>query len=204
MPQPSGPSSSSGASSRTLTVLASCAMAKVAKEDCAKNRSRSVASPLASDRACEPSGRWPAKLMSLKLAQLAGDPSRQGRHCPQWRKLNATWSPGPTFRTALPTASTIPAPSWPSTIGSGAGYTWSRTTRSVWHSPVATMRTRTSSARGGSKRAAPSSKEPFSRTMAAVISRVPVGSSAIVAPQRYSNIAQVTISAFGRVASSKP
>ena len=51
----------------------------------------------ASDRAWEPSGRWPAKLMSLKLAQLAGEPSRHGRHCRQGRKLRATWSPGTTF-----------------------------------------------------------------------------------------------------------
>src|SRR5690606_2677206 len=121
MPQPSGPSSSSGASSRTFTVLRSCAIAYVANEDCAKNRSCSVGSPSPSVSACDPSGRCPAKLPSLKVAQLAGDPSKHGRHCAQLRKLSATWSPGATLVTADPTASTTPAPSWPSTTGSGTG-----------------------------------------------------------------------------------
>lgn len=40
--------------------------------------------------------------------------------------------------------------------------------------------------------------------MAAVISRVAAGESTIVPPQRYSKTAHVTISAFGKVASSKP
>lgn len=57
--------------------------------------------------------------MALKFAQLAGRPSRQGRHVPQWRKLIATWSPGATFVTDELTASTTPAASWPRTIGSG-------------------------------------------------------------------------------------
>ena len=49
----------------------------------------------------------------------------------------------------------------------------------------------------------PSSKEPFSLTIAAVISRLLVGWSVIVGPaQRYSKTAQVTISAFGMMASS--
>ena len=35
----------------------------------------------------------------------------------------------------------MPAPSCPSTAGSGVGYHWSRTMASVWQTPLATMRT---------------------------------------------------------------
>src|SRR5690606_1688900 len=124
----------------------------------------------------------PAKLMSLKFAQPAGDPSRHGRHRPQGRKLTATWSPGATFSTALPTASTTPAPSCPRTTGSGIGYTWSRTTRSVWHSPAATTRTGTSSSRGGSSAVVVIANAPFSLTTAPVISLGAVTEAAIRIP----------------------
>src|SRR5690606_41909805 len=81
----------------------------------------------------------------------------------------ATWSPTSNCGTALPTASTTPEPSCPSTTGRGTGYTWSRTTRSVWHRPAATMRTRISSCRGSASTAGATSKDPASRTIAAVI-----------------------------------
>ena len=55
-----------------------------------------------------------------------------------------TWSPGFTERTASPTASTMPAPSWPSTAGAGKGIVPSITDRSEWHTPAACMRTCTS------------------------------------------------------------
>ena len=58
-----------------------------------------------------------------------------------------TRSPGATSVTAAPTASTMPAPSCPSTAGSGTGYHWSRMIRSVWQMPAAAMRTSTSPAR---------------------------------------------------------
>ena len=48
-----------------------------------------------------------------------------------------TRSPGATRVTAVPTRSTTPAPSWPSTAGSGTGYHWSRQIRSVWQIPAA-------------------------------------------------------------------
>ena len=45
--------------------------------------------------------------------------------CSQWPqntdKQVITWSPGLTVRTSEPTCSTMPAASWPSTHGSGAG-----------------------------------------------------------------------------------
>src|SRR6185312_16863861 len=68
----------------------------------------------------------------------------------QLLKPITTWSPTSTLVTDDPTASTTPAPSWPSTTGWGVGTPWSRITMSVWQTPVATTRTSTSSARGGS------------------------------------------------------
>src|SRR5690348_1791100 len=62
----------------------------------------------------------------------------------------ATRSPGATVVTPAPTRSTTPAPSWPSTAGSGTGYHWSRMIRSVWQMPAAATRTSTSPARGSS------------------------------------------------------
>ena len=81
-----------------------------------------------------------------------------------------TRSPAATFVTESPTASTTPAPSCPSTAGSGTGYHWSRQIRSVWQIPAAATRTSTSSSRN-----APSSSScnangaPLLSTTAAVI-----------------------------------
>ena len=47
-----------------------------------------------------------------------------------------------------PTASTMPEPSWPNTIGVGRSHSPSRTCRSEWHTPEASIRTRTSPTRG--------------------------------------------------------
>ena len=47
----------------------------------------------------------------------------------------------------LPTFSTTPVPSWPRTAGRGVGAPPSRTTASVWQTPVATILTRTSLSR---------------------------------------------------------
>ena len=55
-----------------------------------------------------------------------------------------TWSPGLTWVTSEPTASTIPADSWPSTVGVGYGNVPSMKCRSLWHSPAAAVRTSTS------------------------------------------------------------
>ena len=49
-----------------------------------------------------------------------------------------------TLVTPAPTASTTPAPSWPSTTGVGNGMVPSITDTSVWHSPARSMRTSTS------------------------------------------------------------
>ena len=48
-----------------------------------------------------------------------------------------TWSPTLTERTSEPTASTTPAPSWPSTDGAFHGMVPLITERSLWHTPAA-------------------------------------------------------------------
>ena len=60
-----------------------------------------------------------------------------------------TWSPGFTWVTASPTASTTPAPSWPITAGDGHWIVPSSRLTSEWHSPADAMRTRTSVGPGG-------------------------------------------------------
>src|ERR687893_1409561 len=96
-------------------------------------------------------------------------PERQLAQWPQWSKLRTTWSPGLTFSTPGPTLSTTPEPSWPRTAGRGTGYHWSRTIRSVWHTPTPTIRTSTSPARGSSTSTSSIEKgRPFSHTTAAV------------------------------------
>src|SRR4029453_19073051 len=61
----------------------------------------------------------------------------------------AAWSPFVRVGTSLPTSSTMPAPSWPSTAGGGTGSFICCTERSEWHTPLAATLTTTSSARGG-------------------------------------------------------
>ena len=53
--------------------------------------------------------------------QYQGRPRRQARHSPQTaRQLRITKSPGPTSVTPAPTASTMPAASWPSRNGNSS------------------------------------------------------------------------------------
>src|SRR5205807_8886590 len=61
-----------------------------------------------------------------------------------------TLSPALTRVTPGPTASTVPAPSWPRTIGVRKGIFPSMTDRSEWQTPVAPIRTSTSPSRGPS------------------------------------------------------
>ena len=69
----------------------------------------------------------------------------QARQVPQLcRVAMTTWSPTLTERTSEPTASTTPAPSWPSTDGAFHGMVPLITDRSLWHTPAAPMATRTS------------------------------------------------------------
>ena len=76
---------------------------------------------------------------------MVGCPVLHARHVPQLARVaTTTWSPGLTERTADPTDSTMPAPSWPSTDGAFQGIVPSSTDRSEWHTPAATIFTFTS------------------------------------------------------------
>ena len=55
-----------------------------------------------------------------------------------------TWSPSSMVETPEPTASTTPAPSWPSTTGSGFEVAPVITFQSLWQTPLAAIRTVTS------------------------------------------------------------
>src|SRR6266446_1350670 len=71
------------------------------------------------------------------------------QHEPQnGTQLRTTWSFGLTRWTPAPTFSTTPAPSWPSTQGSGMGRSPVMACRSLWHTPLAPSRTSTSPSRG--------------------------------------------------------
>src|SRR6266542_1112818 len=90
---------------------------------------------------------------------------------PHELKLIPTRSPAATFVTFAPTRSTTPAPSWPSTAGSGTGYHWSRTIRSVWQMPAAATFTSTSSGRSSSTSSVCTANgAPFASVTAAWIS----------------------------------
>jgi hypothetical protein len=73
-----------------------------------------------------------------------------------------TWSPGTTAVTPAPIFSTTPAPSWPSTAGAGHAITPSSTLTSLWHTPVAAMRTSTSPASGARTSTSSRVSTPFS------------------------------------------
>ncbi len=65
-----------------------------------------------------PSGRWPLFCSSRIARQRLVRGSRQWTHSRHWgEKRVTTWSPGASEPTSGPTASTMPAPSWPSTVG---------------------------------------------------------------------------------------
>src|SRR5690606_31274970 len=98
----------------------------------------SSGSPLVNGRDSLPSD-WRQKV-GLPLSQLA--------HWPQLPSVDSTtWSPTATLVTSGATASTSPAPSWPSTTGGGNMIVPFRTDTSLWQRPAASMRTRTSPAR---------------------------------------------------------
>src|SRR5208282_4216890 len=79
-PQPSGPSSSNGASDRTLTTLRSLATEYAAKEDCPK-KCPPTATPFCSSAEL-PSRRKPVILRPPKSRQYAGSEERQVGHTP--------------------------------------------------------------------------------------------------------------------------
>src|SRR5207247_9966500 len=71
---------------------------------------------------------------STKSEHRLGWPRRQKKHAPHGGTHEMiTWSPSATLVTPSPTAMTSPAPSWPSTHGTGLGSVPSCTLRSEWH-----------------------------------------------------------------------
>ena len=85
------------------------------------------------------------EMLPSELLHHVGCPVPQARQAPQLAKVAiTTWSPGFTDRTASPTASTMPAPSWPEHRRRGKGMVPLITDRSEWHTPAACMRTCTS------------------------------------------------------------
>lgn len=83
--------------------------------------------------------------LPIALRHMVGRPRSHSAHAPQLASVeSATWSPGPTWVTPTPTASTTPAPSCPSTTGTGKGIVPSTTDRSLWQSPAAEIATCTS------------------------------------------------------------
>jgi len=84
-------------------------------------------------------------MLPMLFLHRVGHPVAHAAHRPQLaRVVTTTWSPGATVVTSLPTSSTTPAPSWPITTGVGNGIVPSSTDWSLWHTPAATIRTRTS------------------------------------------------------------
>src|SRR4051794_19455601 len=80
-------------------------------------------------------------------------PLRQWMHWPHSGANSViTWSPGFTRATPSPTASTTPAPSWPSTHGAyPVGSAPEAVYRSVWQTPQAASRTSASPALGSAR-----------------------------------------------------
>src|SRR3954447_7616749 len=96
---------------------------------------------------CDRRGGALSGLVTMPPVHRFGWPDRHCGQVPQNPDRQATiWSPARTLVTSSPTASTTPAPSWPSTIGRSVGKrpTPSTTCRSLWQTPVATVRTNTS------------------------------------------------------------
>src|SRR5580704_2277208 len=100
---------------------------------------------------CDSRGAAVSGPVTMPPVHKLGWPDRHCGQLPQKPDRQATtWSPVRTVVTSGPTASTMPAPSWPSTIGRSSGKRPipSTTCRSLWQTPVATVRTSTSRPKG--------------------------------------------------------
>src|SRR6058998_1715019 len=96
---------------------------------------------------CESRGGADSARVTTPPTQRFGCPPRHCSQLPQKPERQATtWSPGRTVVTSAPTASTTPEPSCPRTIRRSTGKRPmpSTTCRSLWQTPVAAVRTRTS------------------------------------------------------------
>jgi len=122
-PHPSGASILRSVSAGTLTQLDSITTAWRANALCPKKLAAIVSPARPAATGAEPTAafRNRPKLCSVQVAHAAGCCSSQCAHA--WHELNEsrTESPGATRRTAEPTETTIPAPSWPTMVGKGEG-----------------------------------------------------------------------------------
>src|SRR5262249_13467239 len=110
------------------------------------------------------------------LRHSVGRPTSHAGQRPQCASVDRTTaSPSFTDVTPGPTASTMPAPSWPRTTGVGYGIEPSMTLRSEWQSPAARSATRTSP--GPGSRSVTSSiatgRDAAWKTAARISARVP-------------------------------
>jgi hypothetical protein len=114
-PQANRHAASSGASGETLaSAISGITVASANAEQPMKWRS---GSPSRESRVV-PSGRWPAFCCSRMAMQMLVLPLRQFTHSPHCGENSVTtWSPTASLETPSPTASTMPAPSCPSTQG---------------------------------------------------------------------------------------
>src|ERR1700678_1257355 len=97
-----------------------------------------------------PSGITPLPWVTRILWHRLVLPDRQNSQVPHSGVYSGiTWSPALTLVTPLPTSCTMPPPSCPKiTRNSPSGSAPDSVKASVWHTPVATMRTSTSPALG--------------------------------------------------------
>ena len=97
-----------------------------------------------------PSRSPPAPIAGHAVWQSCGRSRRHSAQRPHdGAHESATWSPTATRVTPSPTASTTPAPSWPSTAGHGVSAVPSIAFWSEWQTPLAARRTSTSPGSGG-------------------------------------------------------
>ena len=93
----------------------------------------------------------PGDMRCMPRSQMYCWPAAHQRQRPH-EGMNETeiWSPTANSVTPSPSSVTTPAPSWPPTVGRGAGRVPSKMCSSEWHMPAAVVLTKTSPASGGS------------------------------------------------------
>jgi hypothetical protein len=109
--------------------------------------SANVPAPAIPKTASPPIRKWGVPPITIwmfehRLGCLRSTQNRQDPH--GGLQATITWSPSATLVTPSPTAVMTPAPSWPSTAGGGCGIVPFMHDRSEWHTPVASILTRTS------------------------------------------------------------
>src|SRR6202044_3903624 len=112
--------------------------------------SRWLTGSASKERRLSPERSVPAAFALAAGSQSAGRPEAHGPQRPQLgTNTSTTWSPAWRSVTPSPTASTIPAASWPSAMGVGRGREPSITDRAEWQRPAAAIFTWTSPRPGG-------------------------------------------------------